>query len=480
MIKSKFKSGAASFYIVAFSTLILVIIAASFASAIIAEITRSSNSDLAQSAYDAALAGIEDAKAAFINYQNCLAAGGESAKPKRPDGDGMVTCSEIVYWMEHARDREDVYDADDTVNGKKINDCDMVGHILGRIPDGDTGEVQIAETTDASTNNNMQQAYTCVIVKTSDSKYVGSLSATSPYRVVKIRLGKDISASDIGSVKISWHKEKSEDEGKDGGVGFNYNIENRQVAFKQKDTNRPVIPPMIAVQMIQTAKEFTLSDLNSRTKDSGQTDRMTVYLVPTEDSSLAQIGEKGEGEKENFIRTFDGTNNVITSVQAAGTNDHGKDYPFMVKCNEEGISGIGFVCSAKIDLPEPISVNGLRSNETFVFVVSVPYGEPTTFALQMVCKVGSDGKPLNPKCTNQELDTAGNPVGDSVAMLDKMQVIIDSTGRANDLFRRLEIRLDPGESTFGFPLYAVQVDDGFEKTLTVTKETGNYSGYNNW
>ena len=70
MIKiRKFKKGAASFYIVAISTLILVIIAASFAAVIISELTRTSNDDLAQSAYDAALAGVEDAKLAYYNYQ---------------------------------------------------------------------------------------------------------------------------------------------------------------------------------------------------------------------------------------------------------------------------------------------------------------------------------------------------------------------------------------------------------------------------
>ena len=63
----KFRTGAASFYIVAFSTLILVIIAASFATAIVSEVMRSSNDDLSQSAYDAALAGVEDAKLAFNN-----------------------------------------------------------------------------------------------------------------------------------------------------------------------------------------------------------------------------------------------------------------------------------------------------------------------------------------------------------------------------------------------------------------------------
>ena len=68
----KTKRGAASFYIVAFSTLILVVLAMSFAAIIISEVSRTSNDDLAQSAYDSALAGVEDAKLAYYNYQSCL------------------------------------------------------------------------------------------------------------------------------------------------------------------------------------------------------------------------------------------------------------------------------------------------------------------------------------------------------------------------------------------------------------------------
>ena len=56
MNKPKFKKGAASFYIVAFSTLILLIVATSFAAVIISEITRTSNDDLSQSAYDSSMA----------------------------------------------------------------------------------------------------------------------------------------------------------------------------------------------------------------------------------------------------------------------------------------------------------------------------------------------------------------------------------------------------------------------------------------
>ena len=72
-MKRRIKEGAASFYVVALSTLILMIIATSFAAIIISEVTRTMNDDLSQSAYDSAMAGIEDAKLAFYNYQNCLA-----------------------------------------------------------------------------------------------------------------------------------------------------------------------------------------------------------------------------------------------------------------------------------------------------------------------------------------------------------------------------------------------------------------------
>lgn len=447
MNKNRFKSGAASFYIVAFSTLILVIVAASFASAIIAEITRSSNSDLAQSAYDAALAGIEDAKAAFINYQNCVARG--ATADYKLDGD--VTCGDIVYWMEEAQK-------------DGVQDCDMVGHILGRIPKGENGEVKIAETASADeTNNNMQQAYTCVIVKTKLNEYKADLNAMSPYRIVKIQLEENNSANNIGAVRISWYSNRESE------TAFNYNnVKNGEVVFQPLNSTDPAVPPMIGVQMIQTARSFSLSDLSGKT--TGQsTDRATVYLVPTSDSNMAAKNRGAEIQSDwTFIGAYNGSSNVVSSALVASTNDHSKDYPFAVYCNPDAVDA--YACSTTIELPNP--VNGSRSDETFMFVVSLPYGQPETdFALELICKNGAS-------CGT--VDAEGNQVGDPVAKLDKMQVMIDSTGRANDLFRRLEIRLDPGESAFNFPLYAVQVDDDFEKTLTVTQETSDYSGYNNW
>lgn len=78
-LRNQFKKGAASFYIVAFSTLILLIVATSFATIIISELNRTLNEDLSQSAYDSAMAGVEDAKLAYYSYQNCVANEGGSS-----------------------------------------------------------------------------------------------------------------------------------------------------------------------------------------------------------------------------------------------------------------------------------------------------------------------------------------------------------------------------------------------------------------
>ena len=184
-MKTKFKSGAASFYVVAFSTLILVIIAASFATAIVAEITRAANDDLSQSAYDAALAGVEDAKLAFMNYQNCIKSGVTVESSYKPvAGSTEVTCKDIIYWMDHP-------------------DCDMVAHILGRIDVAESGEVLIEETTEG-TSNEMNQAYTCALIQTNLDDYRANLTSSDSYKVVKVDLD-GVNARDIVSVRISWY-----------------------------------------------------------------------------------------------------------------------------------------------------------------------------------------------------------------------------------------------------------------------------------
>ena len=431
----KFKNGAASFYVVAFSTLILVIIAASFATAIVAEITRSSNDDLSQSAYDAALAGVEDAKLAFSNYKSCA----DGEYPDNLSSGADITCQDIMYWVNHP-------------------DCDMVAHILGRIAKDESGEVLVEETTsmNGSSANNMNQAYTCTMLQMSLDDYRATLSSSNPYRVLKAEL-EDVDASQIVAVRVNWYSDR------EGTTRSYTNLTNVgsnkfRATFQPLSVTKASVPPTLAVQLIQTAQNFTIEQVNSAS-DGDTTDRAMVYLVPTDNATAAATSQK------SYSGVYNGEDNVVTASQLVSTNDHIKDVPYAVYCPNNPTSE--YACSALLQLPSPIG--GTRSNDTFVFVVSLPYAQPDTdFSLEFIC---ADGAPCN-EVAGGEADS------ETVAKMNGMQIMIDSTGRANDLYRRVEVRLESADNNFAYPFYTIQLlgKDGsgtsLKKNLTVTTEYG--------
>lgn len=450
-LSSKNKSGAAAFYVVAFSTLILTIVAIGFAAVIISEVTRSSNDDLSQSAYDSALAGIEDAKLAFYNYQSCLEKGITSSMDLSMGGD--ITCQDIIYWVEHSDGSKDYN-----------KPCDMVAHILGRIgkfESGDDAGGVIVEESSAS-GNNMAQAYTCVQIRTNLSDYRGSLSSDNTTRVVKVKLD-GVSANNIDRVRVSWFEN-------DGLTDLRYNNFNSSygansgVTFRSITSTPPASPPMISVQLVQTGASFNLASFDA--VSDGQTNRGTVFLVPTDSDNYAS-----KSKADNYIGAFNKElgENMVSAAQIVKSNDRTvKNLPYAVYCDPNG--GTEFVCSALLSLPKPIG--GERNDETFMFVVSVPYGQPNTdFALEFFCNGESCGK-----STIEATELGDGKI--SQAMLSGVQINIDSTGRANDLYRRVEARLDSADANFPYPLYALQLlgdDDGnslLRKDLTTTIEYG--------
>ena len=208
----KFKKGAASFYIVAFSTLILMILATSFAAVIISEITRTSNDDLSQSAYDSAMAGVEDAKLAFYSYRNCVA-----------QGDAMnAECRGIVDKMNE-------------------QDCDMVSDILGRTT-VEGGGVIIQET---NVSNNMQQAYTCVEIDDSLEEYASSLSTSNMIDVIEPKFDDGVTAAQIGEIQVNWY----EDQGK----VKTYADYSNPITF-QSDSDKIPNPPVLFVAVLQIGR----------------------------------------------------------------------------------------------------------------------------------------------------------------------------------------------------------------------------------
>ncbi len=425
-IRKKFKEGAASFYIVAISTLILVIVAASFAAVIISEVTRTSNDDLAQSAYDAALAGVEDAKLAFYSYQSCL----ENGSPIDASG---LSCDEIKTWVESGQ--KEGQDA-----------CDMVSVILGRKREGEGGEVLVQES---NVNNDMQQAYTCV--KLSDATdYKTTLTAENPTKIMRAHFENGEAAKSVQSVVVSWQRDtnvsqtKYSDLGKDGIFGA-----------------ETPLPPVISLGLVQTASTFTLDSFDMTQGDS--TNRGTLYLVP----AGSEIDQSGKGNKYEIAWNEESGVNSIGKEGFLKSNDKTvKNLPYVVRCTD----GSEYACSATIELPNP--VGGDRNNDTFMFVLSMPYADASTdVRLQFCSKTDGcyeDGKEV----VNGEEKSVTTEVP-----LSKVQIVIDSTGRANDLYRRVETRLEPADKAYPFPLYAIEVlgeDNGslIDKNISPTCEWG--------
>lgn len=451
---SKNKSGAAAFYIVAISTLILTIIAVGFAAVIISEVTRSSNDDLSQSAFDSALAGVEDAKLAFYNYQNCLDQGTTSSSSLN-NTTNSITCQDIVYWMEHS-----------TGNAENNKQCDMVAHILGRIgknesgDDNESGVSGVIVEESSTSGNNMAQAYTCTYIRTSLSDYRGTLSSENTSRVVKVKLD-GVSADRIEKVKISWYANDGLTDLKFNNFHSSSNADERGVVFRSLSSVPAATPPTISVQLVQTAPTFSLEQFEQIGADA--TNRATLVLVPTDDADAA-----GASRADNYVGVYNEGNNQISADQVVKSNDKTvKNLPYAVYCNPD--AGTEFVCSTYVVLPRPIG--DTRSDDTFMFVVSVPYGQPDTdFALEFYC----GGESCGTAVANQEEDEVLPP---TQARLKGVQIAIDSTGRANDLFRRVETRMDSTDANFPYPLYALQLlgdgnDSLLRKDLTSTIEYG--------
>ena len=428
-----FKKGAASFYIVAFSTLVLVVMAASFAMTVIAEAARTSNDELSQSAYDSALAGVEDAKMAYSNYVRCIEskATASSTKPNEPNSESDVTCGDIIWWMQNP-------------------DCDMVGHMLGH----KGGEVIVGEE-----GANMNQAYTCVKINTTLADYRSTLTSASQVRIVKARFDNGAKASDIGAIRFSWYSNRSD-------VDYNYaNITKTggdsgiwRPVFKSAFQTSVAVPPMVELRLVQTADKFSLSDFDVMAAN-GATDRATAFLVPANVKDAAKISnEYGVG-----VWKDSDNKNILSADLFARTNDHTTtNKPFVVYC-DGGTSE--FACSVEIKLPEP--VGGNRNDDTFMFVVALPYGQPDTdFAMEFICK---DGK----TCSRMNSDDAATATdGTEVVGVTDAQISIDSTGRANDLYRRVETRFETMDVSSPFLYYAVQVlgNEPFSKDIITTAE----------
>jgi Tfp pilus assembly protein PilX len=394
------QSGAVSLFVVIFATLLITVVTVSFLRLMVSDQNRASNSDLSQSAYDSAQAGVEDAKRALLRYQKICTEQGEAV------------CEALG----------------DQINAADCNDALRIGDVI----DSDSGEVLIQQTSSSGAAS-FDQAYTCVTIGLQTDDYLGSLSANESKLVPLIGVAPDGSTT-FNRVTIEWFS--ADDIGSASSGSYAISLTG--------DTNpRPLLsqaswpinrPSVLRAQLMQFGSGFDLKTFDTTDPDelssfdtttaSGESNANTLFLYPSSGGSTS-------------VESFTGRNLRKTTPSGNTPAATGDSSPLGINCRTSLTTG-GYACSATLQLPNPVG-GGART----AFLRVTPFYNATHFRV-----------------------TLAN--GSTAMKFNGVQPEVDSTGRANDLFRRVSSRVDLIDTSFAYPDAAVDVTGGFCKDFAVT------------
>lgn len=419
------KRGAVSIYAVIFLTLMFGIITMSFVRIVINESISTTNADLYKSAYDSALAGIEDAKIAVLKYHDCLSQGYTANKNA-----GATSCPRIIYEMQE---------------GIASSSCDVVANVLGREKGGEATQhatiIQETQSTkDKGSSSYMEQAYTCVKITEETDDYLTTLTAADSTRIVPLH---SANLADVNAIEFSWYSDINASSN-----DTRYMIDSGSNSTILKDNSQKYAPPVVTFEIFQTDSAngvpyFSVGELSVNNGKSTGTDHAMLIFEPRD----------GTGK------------NVVPASTVLDRSDKYNNDLIITNCK----AGERYACTTTIILPPPYR-HTPRATATTFLKVSLPYNRPSTDISISLCKNWNGGEN---KC-------------DGYTTLTGVQAAIDSTGRANDLYRRVEARVELVDLYYPYPEYAVYLGgaDETNKSYWVTNnckraENGSVSSCSN-
>ena len=432
-MNNKFKKGATSLIVTMFFTLLAGILVLSFVSIMLSNINESTNYNLSQSAYDSALAGIEDAKIMLLEFNNCMARNDTTSN----------RCKDIVA----------------TINADgSDDDCDIVRKALKRAAgDNETLVRSDNSAVNGNVDSSFDMAYTCVKVSMKVPNYLGTITKDTDTKVIPLRThsaAETGATSGVKAVRVEWFSNEDFSTIVDNGLESTYNAihllktgtgisSNKTTAASiTNDMNsfdrRATLPPVLNVGLIQASAGFNLSSFNVANGDYTNRGRLTLRPV----FSSSAIDGSGTIAAQTIPKSALAQSTMAASKNYNVTANQDNGYlavnsPMDVKCyNKETIGTHTYACSVVIELPQTNNGNH-QAIDTFRYLtLSSPYPEPDiSFSVTLL-----DNYP-----TGNTVDFVG------------VQSSVDSTGRANDLFRRIDARVELIDIGYPFPKYTVGV-----------------------
>jgi len=289
-------------------------------------------------------------------------------------------------------------------------DCNVA---LSGVVTPQNDEVKIQQSSGDVTS--FDQAYTCVKVVLNTPNYKSLLNQDTS------KLIPLFGVSSFDTVRIDWF---SANDLQDSTKNVNVPTVAQGTPLLSQSSwissASPNQPSIMRAQLMQFGSNgFNLSDFDGGTNGQGISNANTLFLYP---SAI-----------------------VSTPLTFASNTRKSPTAPTAVHCDTTLTSG-GFACSATITLPAP--VNG---------------GTPTAY-LDLTSLYRSSSYEV----TLLSGGSKGTPV-----FFNGVQPEVDSTGRANDLFRRVQSRVEALGGVY--PQAAVEVSGNFCKNFSVTDNPADYT-----
>ena len=360
----KYNKGAVSIFVVIFTALLVTVVTVSFMRLMIRDQQQATDSDLSQSAYDAALAGVEDAKRALTRYDAST------------DGD--------------------------------LGRCNQIAVVLGR-PNTDPVGVGSSQ---------LQQSYTCVQVQLDTPDYRKALKADET-QLIPLR-----ATGEFNQVKIEWFDQDDSEtvtlqEGSSSGSS---------ISLDPRASWPSTRPPVLETQLMQTNRTFSLSEFDNTSGDKSNAN--TLFLYPKARSTAT---------------TYSFTEDI--------RRDKDSDAPVEAQCKTDIHTGTPYACVTTLNIPDPRGSGTTQRNDDTAY-------------LRLTARYNK----ANVKITLLRTNNTGTT---TTVDFDGVQPLVDSTGKANDLFRRVRARIEPAGGVY--PEAAVDMTSSFCKTFRVTDRTTDYS-----
>ncbi|MDK2898935.1 MAG: hypothetical protein PWQ10_122 [Patescibacteria group bacterium] len=386
-LKDNKQSGVVSLILVVFSMLLITIVTVGFTRVMVKDQQQANATDLSQSAYDSAQAGIEDAKRALLYYQNVCQGYIVGNCVSVANIIGSPSCNEAVI--------------------------KTLGDVSGKI--GSDGEIKIQTN---SSDNDLEQAYTCLKIILNTNDYLGELSKDTS-DIIPLS-----SVSPFDTVKIEWFSSKDLSSSDNKKATLSNIITTPLLATADWATTTP---PAMRAQLIQFSKKgATLSELDQEIKNGNGSNTLFLYPLSVGSNNLS----------------------FLSDSPRRSNNQSSANSPLPVKCVKD-LSATDYSCSVSIKTPEV--VDGLEG--TVYLRLTALYNQ-ARYRVSLT-----------------------NSSSSNVVKFNGVQPEVDSTGRANDLYRRVVSRVELTDIYFPYPEAEVDTTDGLCKDFVVTDRPNDYNEY---